>query len=516
MAKYNITFDPTKKAEVLSALDAVGAKIHKDHSNLNVLSVNAKNMAQLREIAGVELVETDKTISVVPAADWHQFRLVSTAMPMVAEYTPQFLGEGVEVYLVDTGINRDHTEFALANSEGRIVDLYSNDGTFNDLVGHGTGLASLIIGETIGVAPKATIKNVKIPFGDVVISDILSALNAVLADATQTPTVKVVNCSWIIPKSEILDTKITELQFSNLVVVAAAGNLIQPADNYSPVGLDTVIGVGASDAYDRVVEWVEGNGSNYGPEVDIFAPGVEVAVAGTTGLHEVSGTSVSAAIVSGVVTHLIQEHPEMSAAEIQYTLLLQGQRDVLIRDESIYETTPNVLVHTKYIGYVNAWTQPGDILVKKGETIQYTLQPCELLANAEILDYYDSPKFPYTLPNWITLERNVLTISPTAQVEPKKYMGAVSAIDPYGVIRPLFIVFGVYENEPAELEWFTENYRVQYDENDVVYLRLSTCNAIAMCNDEALRIDCYALKGGTGGDVPCTCAIPEPCHESYQ
>jgi subtilisin family serine protease len=514
MPRYNIKIDLEQKPEIMSALaKLLNARVVQDHKALNVLTVIAPSITSLRAIPGVELVETDKKITLDLAAEWHQFRVVSQRVPMQSEYAPKFSGEGSVVYLVDSGISRVHSELATAESEGRIVDLYSYDQTFSDPVGHGTAMAGLIVGETLGIAAKATIKNVKIPFGVITISELLAAFNAILDDAALTQDVKVASCSWVIPKSELLDTKILELQAANLVVVAAAGNKISPADDFSPVGLNTVIGVGASDAYDMVSAWGPTAGSNFGPEVDIFAPGIEVSIIrGTDEIVESSGTSNAAAIVSGVCTHLIQENPEFTAAEIQQTLLDQGSRDRLIRDESIYETTPNVMVYTKHVSWFNAWNTPNKpIMCKKGETTTHTLQPSDAIVLEGIVDYYDNPKHPYTLPSWAVLSGLTIEITPDVSVETKYYMGGISAPDIHGVIRPLFLTFGVYESDSIELDSVDENYRVFYEEDDTVLLVLSSCPFYDTCTINRDLDDCSGSgkPPGTG----CGCTIGFPCIE---
>ncbi len=99
---------------------------------------------------------------------------------------------------------------------------------------------------------------------------------------------------------------------------AAAGNTGVEADTLSPVGLDTVIGVAASDAYDRVISWGSGLSSNWGPEVDLTAPGVDVPIINLNGGYTTgSGTSIAAAIVSGVVAQYIKNNNSLTAQQIQ-------------------------------------------------------------------------------------------------------------------------------------------------------------------------------------------------------
>lgn len=65
-----------------------------------------------------------------------------------------------------------------------------------------------------------------------------------------------------------LNTAVTNLVSSGVTTVAAAGNSNADAVNYSPGGAPSVITVGASDINDSRASF-----SNYGPVVDVHAPG---------------------------------------------------------------------------------------------------------------------------------------------------------------------------------------------------------------------------------------------------
>jgi subtilase-type proteinase RRT12 len=265
-----------------------------------------------RLVAGKALVrggeigfEEDASIETVPSLEWHQLRVASRTLPMKQTFIAKNLGKDVNVYLVDSGIKADHPEFEFSN----IVNLYSHNDSFDDDTGHGTGVASVIIGKTLGISTEATLKNVKIPMGQSIpLSSLLEAFNAIAADKIEADEIAVINCSWTIPKSMILDNLVADLRSQGFLVVAAAGNTISNADDLSPVGYDAVLGVGASDAFDRVISWATNVGSNWGKEVDLFAPGIDVMIANKNGgITEASGTSISAGIVSSIAAQYIHD-----------------------------------------------------------------------------------------------------------------------------------------------------------------------------------------------------------------
>ena len=63
------------------------------------------------------------------------------------------LGEGANIFIVDTGILETHNEFG-----GRVQTIYGG----RDDQGHGTHCAGTAAGATFGIARKATIYNVKV------------------------------------------------------------------------------------------------------------------------------------------------------------------------------------------------------------------------------------------------------------------------------------------------------------------------------------------------------------------
>ncbi len=107
-------------------------------------------------------------------------------------------------------------------------------------------------------------------------------------------------------------------------VVAAAGNNSTSATNFSPANCRNVISVGGSNRWGS--RWVN---SNYGPTVDIAAPGDSIwstynngtAKPGTEGYAYASGTSMAAPAVSGVIA-LIQSVAPAPLTPIEMRTLL--------------------------------------------------------------------------------------------------------------------------------------------------------------------------------------------------
>lgn len=247
---------------------------------------------------------------------------------------------GVTIYLVDSGIDTTHAEFR----DATIHNLHTYDESFVDTLGHGTGIASIIVGKTLGIAPDVKLMNVKIDVRRPMNEDqVIDAFTAILAEHHGSPAV--VNCSWTMPKSQRLDDTIMALHHAGLLIVAAAGNELRPADGWRPVSSEHVLGVGASDPNNELVSWAPGRGSNWGPEVDIIAPGIGVEVAVLGGeTAPAAGTSIATAIVSSIAAQFIAKHPDKTAQEIHDMILANALPNVLVKDDVVYHTTPNLFI----------------------------------------------------------------------------------------------------------------------------------------------------------------------------
>lgn len=215
-------------------------------------------------------------------------------------------GKGVRVYLVDSGYTADHPDF----KDRDISELYSFNENFSDSTGHGTALASVIVGNTCGISD-ASLKIVKVfeKDTDILVSDVLGAFEAILVDFEKNPLkAAVVNLSWTVGKDDYLNGKIQVLMDAGLFVVAAAGNSGVAISDTTPAGIADVITVGSfgqelspSDFTDYTAAAISltRQQTNGGPGLDIFAPGEGIRVALPDGSYGLTaGTSVAAAIMS--------------------------------------------------------------------------------------------------------------------------------------------------------------------------------------------------------------------------
>lgn len=218
-------------------------------------------------------------------------------------------GKNVTVYILDSGCDTTHEEF----TDVDINLFHSFNGSFNDLSGHGTGIASLISGNTCGLT-NARLKIVKIldEQNPTRISDLLASFDAIISDL-ENNKISVVNLSWVIDKNLYVENKLRQLHERNVIIVCAAGNSGTAIGNTTPASMPEVFTIGS---YNQNFEPC--NFSNYtepshasltnstvnSGALDGWAPGEKIYVARPGGGYGfVAGTSFSAAIHTGAVAH---------------------------------------------------------------------------------------------------------------------------------------------------------------------------------------------------------------------
>ncbi|XP_054753752.2 extracellular serine proteinase-like [Lytechinus pictus] len=212
----------------------------------------------------------------------------------------------VTIFILDTGVMPTHDEFQYMGNS-RII--FHNDTitpetpiTF-DMNGHGTRCASVAVGYHIGIARNATIRSIRVAdaTGSANADDVIAGVNNVQEWWNSNSDKK---CVVSYSMSSNTNTATINYAFGNLtlntdcVVVVAAGNqgsniLTADACDYSPSTVPEVITVGGSKQIkiDGVKIERRFDISNYGPCVDIYAPGKAIDVAAPPPLNMLGSTS---------------------------------------------------------------------------------------------------------------------------------------------------------------------------------------------------------------------------------
>jgi serine protease AprX len=276
-------------------------------------------------------------------------------------------GDGIDVALIDSGVAPvPGLDVQVINGPDLSFDSQAPNLTQVDTYGHGTHMAGLIAGRDawippgkedeevdhafVGAAPGARIVSIKVATSDGAtdVSQVIAAIDWVVQHRNSDGlNIRVLNLSFGTDGTQ--DYQLDPLAYAaevawlhGIVVVAAAGNsgfgspqLNNPA--YDPY----VIAVGGDDTRgtddpkdDAIPSWQTRGNSIRHP--DLVAPGKSIislrdqgsfvdeanpsARIGTSRFFRGSGSSQAAAIVSGAVATLLDQHPELTPDQVKALL----------------------------------------------------------------------------------------------------------------------------------------------------------------------------------------------------
>ncbi|MGC2031359.1 MAG: S8 family serine peptidase, partial [Steroidobacteraceae bacterium] len=241
------------------------------------------DIADLAQDPRIEFIEADvyatTSTTIQYGAPWHLDRLDQLS-GTDGLYHYDALGFSSFIYVIDSGIQADHSEFS-ALGEIEVFSCLTSECTLVgqsdqfDCWGHGTAVASVIGGATFGVAKAALMTALGVTDcvkGSATPGAIITAIQKTESDAAlYTNFSFIINMSLNFPiVVPSVDVEINNAINQGITVIVSAGNSNIDACNSTPTDNDDAraIRVGATDATDT--RW---SLSNYGSCVDIFAPG---------------------------------------------------------------------------------------------------------------------------------------------------------------------------------------------------------------------------------------------------
>lgn len=240
----------------------------------------------------------------------------------------------VKVAILDSGIDKNHPDIGEGSDGYSNIDAtlgwdYVNNTVYvTPTYNHGTFIAGLIGAKTnnaFGVAGVSGGNNQQgvtlIPYTISLDSIIFTSIidDAIIA-ATEVGA-KVINMSFSIPESSAITDAIEYADSMGVCLVSSSGNASASSIFY-PANIPCVLAVGATDQ-----NYYRPSFSNYGDGLDIVAPGVDILGTNLNNRYGIStGTSASAALVSGTIALMLAINPNLEPSEIRNIIKVTGMK----------------------------------------------------------------------------------------------------------------------------------------------------------------------------------------------
>lgn len=290
--------------------------------------------------ADIETLSRSETVEYIwpdlPVHTW-----LDVAVPLInvpAVWNAGFLGSGIKIGIVDTGIDPNHPDF-----EGRIAEMTSVvGGNGTDDNGHGTHVAGIAAGSGAasdgkyrGVAPEATLYIAKVlnAQGGGSMSGVMAGIEWAVDQGVQVINLSLGSdgaCDGTDALSTLCDQAV---QQHGVVVCVAAGNAgPAPSTVGSPGCARWVITVGAVNDSDQIANFSSRGPTSDGrvkpdivfPGVDIVAPQASGTALGPViapGYIELSGTSMATPFATGSSALLLQAKPDLNPNQVKWALM---------------------------------------------------------------------------------------------------------------------------------------------------------------------------------------------------
>lgn len=324
-------------------------QVYKHALNGFAIALSDDKVKDLENDPRVALVSPDYEVSIVGKTVNAQAQTLPTGIDRINAENKVNKGVGVEVAVIDTGIDSSHPDLKLNIRGGKSCV----GGNYNDQNGHGTHVAGTIAAldntaGVVGVAPQAGLWAVRVlnAQGSGTWSQVICGIDWV---TSQSSRIKVANMSLggggtagASCDSDVLHKAICNSVAKGVTYVVAAGNDGADLKNFVPAAYPEVIAATAlADSNGKPCGG--GSTTSYGAD-DTFAtfsnyatlpqdtvrtigaPGVSILSTWKgRGYATISGTSMATPHVSGAAALYISTHPGATPTQVRDALIAAGE-----------------------------------------------------------------------------------------------------------------------------------------------------------------------------------------------
>lgn len=329
-----------------------------------LMSLNDAEVEEIKQNKRVKYIEEDLLISLesrqiqYPTFEWNLDRIDDRLWEDTnnSTYEYDYTGQGVDIYIIDSGIFKDDPEF-----EGRAVRGYGRTPTFGCST-HGHGVASVAGGRTHGVAKQVRLVDVHVfPCNQAApISDIIKGVDYIIKTAKRSKRHSIANMSFGVEttRSFALEDATRQLFLARILPVIAAGNFGIDACNTSPAAVKEGLVVSGFMSGDN--GWGFNNspscqncGFNWGSCVDLYAPGLAGArwidVNNQYRDGAFGGTSYAAPHGAGVAALYWEANPDATVQQVHDAIIENATPNALYNFPSSIQT-PNLILYSLWDG----------------------------------------------------------------------------------------------------------------------------------------------------------------------
>jgi subtilisin family serine protease len=229
-------------------------------------------------------------------------------------------GMNVTIAVIDSGVDVKHPE--LVNS---IADSFDALGSKEGPHVHGTGIAGAIVahGKLMGSAPEARLLAIRAFGGGANSAESTTYVILKSLDYATEHGAQIINMSFAGPKDPVIERGVAATAARGILMVAAAGNGGAKSPPLYPAANPNVIAVSGTDAQEKLFA-----ASNRGVHISVAAPGADIFLPSPDEKYQItSGTSFSAAYVSGVAALMLERNPALKPNDLR-AILEKTARDL--------------------------------------------------------------------------------------------------------------------------------------------------------------------------------------------